>query len=159
MSVSVVTNPAHSGTTISTCNHRSCFAWNTFFLCFQFLNNKVYIYPCSWLCECVCTHAGVCVYLCMCVCVCSALCLYGGFTVKHFVVCLTQDLMVDENIMKLEVKRLRDMLNDRSDEVMSQEKRKLQLETVSKKTVLWPYCNRPSCSCDLFVMSPAVSVT
>ena len=77
----------------------------------------------------------VCVYLCMCVCACacSAFCLYGGFTVKHFVVCLTQDLMVDENIMKLEVKRLRDMLNDRSDEVMSQEKRKLQLETVSKK--------------------------
>ena len=66
-------------------------------------------------------------------CVCSAFCLYGGFTVKHVVVCLTQDLMVDENIMKLEVKRLRDMLNDRSDEVMSQEKRKLQLETVSKK--------------------------
>ena len=51
----------------------------------------------------------------------------------HVVVCLIQDLMVDENIMKLEVKRLRDMLNERSDEVMSQEKRKLQLETVSKK--------------------------
>ena len=50
----------------------------------------------------------------------------------HVVVCLIQDLMVDENIMKLEVKRLRDMLNERSDEVMSQEKRKLQLETVSK---------------------------
>ena len=39
--------------------------------------------------------------------------------------------MVDENVMKLEVKRLRDMLNDRSDEVMTQEKRKLQLQTVS----------------------------
>ena len=63
-------------------------------------------------------------------------------------VCLTQDLMVDENIMKLEVKRLRDMLNDRSDEVMSQEKRKLQLETVSKKQ-----------RCDLIVIALAVAVT
>lgn len=56
----------------------------------------------------------------------------------HVVVCLIQDLMVDENIMKLEVKRLRDMLNERSDEVMSQEKRKLQLETVSKKNKKTP---------------------
>ena len=56
--------------------------------------------------------------------------------------------MVDENIMKLEVKRLRDMLNDRSDEVMSQEKRKLQLETVSKKQC-----------CDLIVIALAVAVT
>ena len=70
MSVSIVAYPAHSGTTISTCNlFRSCFTWNTFFFCFQFLNNKVYIslfltlwvcvHPCRCVCVCIC--AGVCV--------------------------------------------------------------------------------------------------
>lgn len=39
--------------------------------------------------------------------------------------------MVDENIKKLEVKRLKDMLNSKSDDVLTQEKRRLQLETVS----------------------------
>lgn len=40
--------------------------------------------------------------------------------------------MVDQNILKLELKRIRENLNDKSDDVLSQEKRRLQLETVSK---------------------------
>ena len=42
-----------------------------------------------------------------------------------------QNMMVDQNVLKLELKRLRDMLNERADEVFSLEKRRLQLETVS----------------------------
>lgn len=43
---------------------------------------------------------------------------------------LFKDMMVDQNILKLEIKRLREMLNSKADEVFSLEKRRLQLETV-----------------------------
>lgn len=39
-------------------------------------------------------------------------------------------MMVDQNILKLEIKRLREMLNSKADEVFDLEKRRLQLETV-----------------------------
>ena len=41
--------------------------------------------------------------------------------------------MVDENMLKLEIRRLREMLNGRADEVLSLEKRRLQLETAMKE--------------------------
>jgi len=44
-----------------------------------------------------------------------------------------QNLMVDENLLKLEIKKLRELLNSRADEVMSLEKRKLQLDTAMKE--------------------------
>lgn len=44
-----------------------------------------------------------------------------------------QNLMVDENLLKLEIRKLRDLLMSRADDVMSLEKRKLQLDTAMKE--------------------------
>ncbi|KAK6195619.1 hypothetical protein SNE40_001008 [Patella caerulea] len=44
-----------------------------------------------------------------------------------------QSMMVDENVMKLEMKRLRDALNEKSDTVYNLEKRQLQLDTAMKE--------------------------
>ena len=40
--------------------------------------------------------------------------------------------MVDENILKLEIKRLQEFLSGKADDVLSLEKTKLRLEAVSK---------------------------
>lgn len=44
-----------------------------------------------------------------------------------------QDLMVEENILKLEIKRLRDQLHDRANDVLSLEERRLLLDTAMKE--------------------------
>lgn len=49
------------------------------------------------------------------------------------VINIKQELMVEENLMKLQLKRIRDRLNDKADLVYDLEHRKLQLETAMKE--------------------------
>ncbi|KAK2144272.1 hypothetical protein LSH36_772g01071 [Paralvinella palmiformis] len=49
------------------------------------------------------------------------------------VINIKQELMVEENLMKLQLKRIRDRLNDKADQVYDLEHRKLQLETAMKE--------------------------
>ena len=43
-----------------------------------------------------------------------------------------EDLMVEENLLRLEIRRLRQALSHKADSVLSLEQRKLQLETAMK---------------------------
>ncbi len=43
-----------------------------------------------------------------------------------------QNFLVDEHLMRIEIKRLRALLNSKSDNVMNLETRRLQLQTVNK---------------------------
>ncbi len=54
-----------------------------------------------------------------------------------------EDNMVDENLMKLEIKKLKQVLENRADEVLDLNKRRIQLEMVifyfQEKTILLAY--------------------
>lgn len=49
------------------------------------------------------------------------------------IIAAKQDLMVDDNLLKLEIKRLRETLNERAGDVLTLEKRKQQLETAMQE--------------------------
>lgn len=53
-------------------------------------------------------------------------------TVKHSCKHM-QDSMVEKGLLKMEVQRLRNLLYDRADGVLTQEKRRLQLQTAMKE--------------------------